>query len=58
MSKLRVVETEAPSAIARLVEDYLTHCRARGLSYKTIDDGYGKAPKACVSAVLRPSGRH
>lgn len=30
-----------PTAVARMVEDYLAHCRAAGLSPKTIKHGYG-----------------
>jgi integrase/recombinase XerD len=45
LPRLRVVEKPASSAIAKLVEDYLTNCRARGLSYKTIDDAYGRPLK-------------
>ena len=42
MPKLRVVENSDPSAISKLIEDYLVHCRARGLSLKTVDDAYGR----------------
>ncbi|MHB8555296.1 MAG: tyrosine-type recombinase/integrase, partial [Candidatus Dormibacteria bacterium] len=31
----------APSPLARCVEDYLTSCRARGLSPKTLENSYG-----------------
>jgi hypothetical protein len=39
--KRRARVTRPPGAIDRLVEDYLAWCRARGLSPKTINDGYG-----------------
>jgi integrase len=32
-----------PTRLASLVEDYLSHCRARGLSPRTIDNSYGFA---------------
>jgi integrase/recombinase XerD len=38
---LRVLPPEVPSRLARSVEDYLISCRARGLSPKTVDQGYG-----------------
>jgi site-specific recombinase XerD/predicted RNase H-like HicB family nuclease len=37
---LTLVKSE-PSVLARLVEDYLAHCRAAGLSPKTIRHAYG-----------------
>ena len=45
MPKLRVVEKPASTPISKLVDDYLTNCRARGLSFKTIDDAYGRPLK-------------
>jgi site-specific recombinase XerD len=39
--KLTVVKPRVDPAIATLVDDYLTACRARGLSPKTINEGYG-----------------
>ncbi len=45
MPDLKVV-TPAPSTrLETLVEDYLAHCRAKGLSPKTIRDNYGYALK-------------
>lgn len=41
MPDLKVVEPAPPSALEGLVEDYLAHCRAKGLSPKTIRDNYG-----------------
>src|SRR5207245_1013403 len=38
---LRVVEAPRPPEIERLMEDYLAHCRAAGLSPKTIRHAYG-----------------
>lgn len=38
---LRVLPPEAPTQLAKSVEDYLTSCRARGLSPKTVDQAYG-----------------
>jgi len=37
----RIPAPPAPSPLARCVEDYLTSCRARGLSPKTLENGYG-----------------
>lgn len=45
MPELKVVEPVRPSRVDVLVEDYLAHCRARGLSPKTIRDNYGYALK-------------
>ena len=42
MPKLTVVEPKKPAAIERLIEDYLTHCRAKGHSIKTVKDAYGR----------------
>jgi site-specific recombinase XerD len=39
---LKVLPTQTPSPLARLVEDYLMSCRARGLSPRT-DEQYGYA---------------
>jgi integrase/recombinase XerD len=39
--KLTVVKPRVDPAIATLVDDYLTACRARGLSPKTVNEGYG-----------------
>lgn len=41
MTKLKVVPADAPPRISRLTEDYLAHCRAAGLSPKTIRHAYG-----------------
>jgi integrase len=38
---LKVVEPAGQSAVERLVEDYLASCRARGLSPRTVREGYG-----------------
>ncbi|MFZ0168976.1 MAG: tyrosine-type recombinase/integrase [Candidatus Dormiibacterota bacterium] len=39
--RLRVLDTAPPSHLARSVEEYLTHCRAKGLAPKTVELGYG-----------------
>ncbi len=39
--RLALVAPPAPDHLARLVEDYLRSCRARGLGPKTIDSAYG-----------------
>ena len=41
MADLTVVRPAPPSAIERLVDDYLMACRARGLSPNTIETSYG-----------------
>lgn len=41
MPELTLIQAAAPPAIARLVEDYLVSCRARGLSPKTVKFAYG-----------------
>lgn len=41
MPDLSVVANAAPSPLARLVDDYLMACRARGLSRATITGSYG-----------------
>jgi len=43
MPDLKVVTNDSPSPLAQLITDYLTHCRARGLSPKTVRDHYGFA---------------
>jgi site-specific recombinase XerD len=45
MPDLTVVTPAPASRLETLVEDYLAHCRARGLSPKTIRDNYGYALK-------------
>lgn len=45
MADLRVVGNQKASTLEALAEDYLTNCRARGLSPKTIRDNYGYAIK-------------
>ncbi len=40
MSRLKVIPTSG-EPLARLVDDYLSSCRARGLSPKTVKDSYG-----------------
>ena len=37
----RIPALPASSPVARCVEDYLTSCRARGLSPKTLENSYG-----------------
>jgi hypothetical protein len=39
--RLRVVEPQTPSPLARSVEENLTSCKARGLSPKTVNQAYG-----------------
>ncbi len=41
MAKMTVVDSLHPSALHRLVDDYLMSCRARGLAKGTIDNSYG-----------------
>lgn len=41
MPDLTVVSTASPSPLARLVDDYLMACRARGLARSTITGSYG-----------------
>ncbi len=41
MSRLKVVAATSEPPLARLVDDYLSSCRARGLSPKTVKDSYG-----------------
>lgn len=41
MPQLKVVKSRSPSALDRLVDDYLVHCRAAGLSPKTVKFSYG-----------------
>ena len=48
MAAVRIVPTGAPSSLERLVEDYLTQCRARGLSRRTIDNAYGYSLRAVL----------
>ena len=40
MADLTLVKPEAPSALRRLSDDFLAHCRAKGLSPKTWRDAY------------------
>src|SRR5215472_1345977 len=41
MAKVSVVKTSAPAtALGALVDDYLAHCRARGLAPNTINQAY------------------
>ena len=61
MPDLQLV-TPAPSTrLETLVEDYLAHCRAKGLSPKTIRDNYGYAlkgvflPWAAQEGIAEPS---
>lgn len=45
MAELKVVGTASASTLEGLADDYLAHCRAKGLSPKTIKDNYGYALK-------------
>ncbi len=45
---VRVISPSASSPLHRLVEDYLTSCRARGLSPRTIDVSYGFALRSVL----------
>src|SRR5712692_4062808 len=40
---IRVLDGLAPSPLERLVDDYLSHCQARGLSQRTLTNSYGYA---------------
>ncbi len=46
MATLKVVEPQAAPTIARLVDEYLASCRARGLSPRTVRANYGYPLKA------------
>ncbi|MEO8897972.1 MAG: tyrosine-type recombinase/integrase [Candidatus Dormibacter sp.] len=41
MSRLTAIPATTETPLARLVDDYLASCRARGLSPKTVKDAYG-----------------
>ncbi len=41
MPDLTVVRPAVPTALERLVDDYLMACRARGLALTTIENSYG-----------------
>jgi hypothetical protein len=43
MSTLQVLSRAKPTALEALVDDYLTTCRARGLSPRTLDNCYAPA---------------
>jgi integrase/recombinase XerD len=43
MATIRVLDDMAPSPLERLVDDYLAHCAARGLSQRTLVNSYGYA---------------
>ncbi len=40
---VRVLDGAVPSHLERLVDDYLAHCAARGLSQRTLTNSYGYA---------------
>lgn len=40
---IAVLDGTAPSPLSLLVDDYLNHCQARGLSPRTLDNSYGYA---------------
>ena len=40
---IQLVDGTAPSPLARLADDYLNHCQARGLAPRTIEKSYGYA---------------
>jgi site-specific recombinase XerD len=40
---VRVLDGPRPSSLERLVDDYLAHCEARGLSRRTLEHSYGYA---------------
>jgi integrase len=40
---IRVLDTHASTSLERLIDDYLNHCRARGVSPRTLDNSYGYA---------------
>ena len=56
MPSLKVVPAQQPSALARLVEDYLAACRARGLSPKTVDGAYGYPLRSILLPFCRDAG--
>jgi hypothetical protein len=61
MPDLQVVTPAPTTRLEELVEDYLAHCRAKGLSPKTIRDNYGYAlkgvflPWAAQEGIAEPS---
>jgi integrase/recombinase XerD len=61
MADLTIVPGKAPTPLARLVDDYLAHCRARGLSVKTWRDAYRYAlvevflPWCAAQGISEPS---
>jgi integrase/recombinase XerD len=40
---IQLLDLGEPSPLSTLVDDYLNHCRARGLSPRTLDNSYGYA---------------
>lgn len=50
MSGVRVLAPTSPPPLSRLVDDYLVHCRARGLSPRTVEVSYSFA----LGSVLLP----
>jgi site-specific recombinase XerD len=40
---VHLISKDSPSPMARLIDDYLTHCAARGLAPRTIEKSYGYA---------------
>jgi len=55
---VHVLDGTVPSALDHLVDDYLTHCAARGLSPRTLDNSYGYALRSvflpwCASDGIR-----
>jgi integrase/recombinase XerD len=40
---IRILDAHASSPLERLVDDYLNHCQARGLSPRTLENSYGYA---------------
>jgi site-specific recombinase XerC len=40
---IRVLDAQASTPLERLADDYLNHCRARGVSPRTLDNSYGYA---------------
>jgi integrase/recombinase XerD len=47
---------DGPTPIARLVDDYLSHCQARGLSPRTLDAAYGYSLRSVFLPWCRAEG--
>jgi hypothetical protein len=57
MPDLNVVTPAPSSRLEALVDDYLAHCRAKGLSPKTIRDNYGESAAGRTVSKCRKRSR-